>query len=133
MSRAEADRLEAEGHALIAQGHELLARAAQARAGRSAPDIPPDDLVPIAEVPLDARTRLRLEREGRLPVERLGRRKFTRRSALAALVGDLAAPSPGTGAARPDPRASARELYVELVARRPTPPRLGSSGASKGR
>jgi hypothetical protein len=125
MSRAEADRLEAEGHALIAQGHELLARAAQARAGRSAPDIPPDDLVPIAEV--------RLEREGSLPVERLGRRKFTRRSALAALVGDIEAPSPHVGPAPHDPRESARELYVELVARRPTPPRLGSSGASKGR
>ena len=95
-------------------------------------DTVPDDMVPIAEVPLDARTRLRLEREGRLPVERLGRRKFTRRSALAALVGDLAAPCPGTGTAPHDPRESARELYVELVARRPTPPRLGS-GASKGR
>ena len=32
-------------------------------------DTVPDDMVPIAEVPLDARTRLRLEREGRLPVE----------------------------------------------------------------
>ena len=131
MGRAEADRLEAQGHALLAQGHELLARAAELRAGAPSADPSRDDLIPIAEVPLDARTRLRLEREGRLPVEKLGRRKFTRRSALAALVGD-AAPSPTPDAPRRDPRESARELYVELVAGRPSPVHLKASGASKG-
>jgi len=131
MGRAEADRLEAQGHALLAQGHELLARAAEIRAAEPSPGTLPDDLIPIAEVPLDARTRLRLEREGRLPVERLGRRKFTRRSALAALVGD-AAPSPTSDTPRRDPRESARELYVELVTGRPSPVRLKASDASKG-
>jgi hypothetical protein len=120
--------LEAQGHTLLAQGYELLARAAEIRAAEPAPHAAPDELVPIAEVPLDARTRTRLEREGRLPVEKLGRRKFTRRSALAALVRD-AAPSPSPEAPRGDPRASARELYLELVGQHPT--RL-ASGASKG-
>jgi hypothetical protein len=131
MGRHEADRLEAQGHALLAQGHELLARAAELRAAEPATAGADDDLIPIAEVPLDARTRLRLEREGRLPVEKFGRRKFTRRSALAALVGD-AAPPPTSDTPRRDPRESARELYVELVTGRRSPVRLRASGVSKG-
>jgi hypothetical protein len=130
-NRAEADRLEGQAHVLLARGHELLARAAELRAGAPSADPSRDDLIPIAEVPLDARTRLRLEREGRLPVEKLGRRKFTRRSALAALVGGVT-PSPAPDASRRDPRESARALYMDLVAGRPSPARLKASGASKG-
>jgi hypothetical protein len=45
-----------------------------------------DELVALTDSGLDARTRRRLERDGRLPVVRLGRKKFTTRAALAALV-----------------------------------------------
>mgnify|MGYP001172913420 CR=1 FL=1 len=113
MKRPAADRLEAEGHALIAQGHELLAQAAQARAERREEPTAADDLVPLADTPLDARTRRRLEREGRLPVVKLGRRKFTRRSALAGLVAETAAPTIST-ASSDDPQAAARDAYANL-------------------
>jgi hypothetical protein len=114
--RRPADRLEAEGHALIAQGHELLARAAQARAEGTEYQGDPDDLVPLAETALDARTRRRLEREGRLPVVKLGRRKFTSRSALASLVDPAAADGSSCPPEDADARAVARRVYASVDA-----------------
>jgi hypothetical protein len=119
---AEADRLEEEAHGLIARGHELLAKAAGLRALRRPGGVagPSDnELVPLTEVPLDARTRRRLEREGRLPFEKHGRRKFTTRAALAALVApraggdapEMSAPEPTTNPR--DPREAARLHYAE--------------------
>jgi hypothetical protein len=114
--RRPADRLEAEGHALIAQGHELLARAAQARAEGTEDQAGPDDLIPLAETALDARTRRRLEREGRLPVVKLGRPKFTRRSALASLADPSAADAASCPPEDDDARAVARRVYASVDA-----------------
>jgi hypothetical protein len=122
-----ASELESKGHALIARGHRLLARAAGLRA-RPASGDPIDVLVPISDVPLDARTRLRLERDGRLPVMKIGRRKFTRRSALAELVPPRGAASPPRPPpARVDARSAATQAYIELVAGSSKRSRLPSS------
>ena len=103
------DLIEAEAHELMARAHQLLARAARVRANE--PDQQADELVPVAESGLDARTRRELEREGRLPVVKLGRRKYTRRSALVALVAETPQRhvSPINGIT--DPREAARAAY----------------------
>jgi hypothetical protein len=121
----DAARLESKGYALIARGHRLLARAAALRVN-PIHSTPGDDLVAVSDLPLDRRTRIRLEREGLLPVTKLGRRKFTRRSALVALVeqptgvaGGAATAGEERLAARPleapDPSAAAKEAYVALA------------------
>jgi hypothetical protein len=73
-----------------------------------------DDLVALADSGLDARTRRRFEREGRLPVVKLGRRKFTTRAALLALV---SAPTKGAEVAPPasDATAAARAAYASAT------------------
>lgn len=101
--------IEAEAHEMMAQAHLLLARAARLRSEARADEV--DDLVPLAETGLDVRTRRRLEKEGRLAVVKLGRRKFTRRSALAALVSDTSRCDVSTRLAVTDPREAARAAY----------------------
>jgi len=83
---SEVARLEAEAHELIARGHTLLAQAARLRAARSDIQDSGDTLVPLAESGLAVRTRRKLERAGRIPVVKLGREKYTSRSALVALL-----------------------------------------------
>jgi hypothetical protein len=124
---AEAARLESEGHALIGRGHELLARAAQLRAETPGVNQGGDELVALADCGLDARSRRRLEREGRLPVSKIGRRKFTTRSALVALV-----PSMSTIRATPEARTpaetpgeAARKAYAALATRPAAARRVG--------
>ena len=61
---------------------------------------------------LERRAASDLARSGRIPTVRLGRRTFTRRSALIALVGP--SPSPAAALAAPpvaDPASAAREAY----------------------
>lgn len=104
-------RLEAEGHELIARGHELLAQAARLRTTQvNVPD-GGDTLIPLAESGLAVRTRRKLEREGKLPVVKLGREKYTRRSALVALLppNDNINDSPPTALS---PREAARASYT---------------------
>jgi hypothetical protein len=115
----EAARLEVEGHELIARGHTLLARAARVRAEHPTAVGAADDLIPLAQSSLGARTRRRLEREGRLPVVKLGRQKFTRRSALVGLVGD-AEPAPAAPAklTLEEVRELARRDYARISAER---------------
>jgi hypothetical protein len=111
----EASRLEVEGHELIARGHTLLARAARLRAEHPIAIGVADDLIPLAESNLAVRTRRMLEREGRLPVVKLGRQKFTRRSDLIGLVGNG---EPATASSRPvptDPREAARAEYARIT------------------
>jgi hypothetical protein len=111
----EPGRLEADAHELIARAHVMLARAARLRAAQPASPTGADDLVPLSESGLGVRTRRRLEREGRLPVVKLGRQKFTRRSALLELVGEKDASDSATPEAK-DPREAARTSYNRSLA-----------------
>jgi hypothetical protein len=117
-AREDACRLEAEAHELLARAHGLLAQAARLRAEHSEEAGGADDLVPLSKSGLGARTRRRLEREGRLPVEKLGRQKFTRRSALVGLVGNGKANIPSPATTVLDPREAARADYAKISARR---------------
>lgn len=117
-AREDASRLEAEAHELFARAHALLARAARVRAEQPEGVSGADDLVPLSKSGLGARTRRRLEREGQLPVVKLGRQKFTRRSALVGLVGngETNIASPATTVL--DPREAARADYARISTRR---------------
>jgi len=112
--RAEAARLEADARALEVEAARLRVQAAEADDG------PADDLVPLDETPLEAKAARRLERDGALPVRRIGRRKYTTRAALAALI---ATPAPPASSPRPvepadeDPREAARRAYPSLTSR----------------
>jgi hypothetical protein len=72
-------------------------------------DAAPDELVPIASCGVERRALRRLARQGRLEVVRIGRKSFTTRRALAALVDapQSAAPLPAA-----DPVAAARAAYA---------------------
>ncbi len=63
-----------------------------------------DELVSLADAGIERRALRRLQREGRLPVERIGRRLYTRRSALLALVGVTSGNAPKRAPARIPPR-----------------------------
>jgi hypothetical protein len=116
--RDAADCLEAEAHELIARAHLMLARAARLRATHPGKPEGADDLVPLSESGLGVRTRRRLEREGRLPVVKLGRQKFTRRSALLELVGEGDAVAASATPEVKDPREAARARYNKISGRR---------------
>ncbi len=113
---ADAATLEAEGHALIARGHALLAEAARIRAQGSAVHDDADELVPLCRSGLAVRTRRKLEREGRLPVVKLGRSKFTRRSALLALLDATTGDGPRAPGQHPStPQEAARASYARTA------------------
>ena len=132
MGRAEADRLEAQGHALLAQGHELLARAAPSSAPRSRRRTP--RATTSSRLPRCPSTHARAcgsnARAG-CP-SRSSDGASSRAGAPSRRSSETRRAFPDPGAPRRDPRESARELYVELVAGRPSPVRLKASGASKG-
>jgi hypothetical protein len=113
----EAARLEAEGYRLLAEGHALLARAARLRAELPASAAAGDSLVAIAESGLDARACRRLEAEGLLPVRKVGRRKYTTRSALVALVTSTTSSTARVPTHPETPEEAANRMYDELVAR----------------
>jgi hypothetical protein len=69
--------------ALASIGRALLVLAAEPDSAAAAPL---DELVPVDSCGLERAARRRLERDGRLPVVKLGRRKFVRRSDVAKLV-----------------------------------------------
>jgi hypothetical protein len=70
-----------------------------------------DDLVPFP-FGFERRAARALIREGRLATTRIGRRIFTRRSAVLALVGDSANPVPAPAPVVTDPVAAARAAYA---------------------
>lgn len=72
-----------------------------------------DELVKLADVPIEARARTRLVRDGRLRVIKLGRRLYTRRSYIAKLVDEL--PPLATA---PSPRKEEYDAVVEAVRRK---------------
>jgi hypothetical protein len=72
-----------------------------------------DELVPLADAGIERRALRRLQRDGRLPVERIGRRLYTRRSALLALVITTPAKEvPPNAAPVADVAQAAREAYA---------------------
>lgn len=68
-----------------------------------------DDLIPLSQVPLEARARRRAVREGKLPVARIGRKLYVRRSAVVGLVPATA--EAARSAPTQDPRAAATQAY----------------------
>ena len=74
---------------------------------------PGDELVPLNECGLDEKTRARLVRSGELPARKLGRRWFTKRSALLALIDEK--PRPSESATPADPREAARATYADVT------------------
>lgn len=72
-----------------------------------------DDLVALAGCGIERRALRRLQREGRLPVERIGRKLYTRRSALVALVQTEPTEAPSRASTHAvDPEQAAREAYA---------------------
>jgi hypothetical protein len=116
----EVGKLEAEAHDLIARGHALLAKAARLRTARVQVHDDGDALVPLAQSGLAIRTRRKLEREGLLPVVKLGREKYTRSSALAALVPSTKPNINDPPLTAQSPREAARASYA-----RGTSPQVG--------
>jgi hypothetical protein len=88
----------------LADAAEALGRIARALAERPDPAVQ-DDLVPLADLPFEVEARRSLVREGRLKVVRVGRKLFTSRRAVAALVDTLppaTLPGPKPGVAPSD-------------------------------
>jgi hypothetical protein len=79
---------------------------------------PGDDLVALAGCGIERRALRRLQRDGKLPVERIGRKLYTRRSALLALVQTETAAAPACAStAAMNPEQAAREAYADRSSR----------------
>ncbi len=110
------EALEAEAHEMFSRAHSLLAEAAHLRLSSAAPSRTDDRLVRLSESGLAVRTRRRLERAGRLPVIKLGREKYTRQSALLALLASESPMASTSERSSLSPRDAARAAYAKLSA-----------------